>query len=72
MSSSSSQAADDSKCKVLVVGNCEGKFAQVLARFESVNKSHGPFDLMVCLGSPFTVANEALAKEYMEGRKEGT
>lgn len=59
-------------CKVLVIGNCEGKFSQVLTRSEAVNKSHGPFDLMVCLGSPFTAANEDLAKDYLNGKKEST
>ena len=40
--------------KVLLSGDPEGKLGALFKRVAAVNKSNGPFDMLLCVGSFFT------------------
>lgn len=39
--------------KVLLSGDPEGKLGALFKRVAAVNKSNGPFDMLICVGSFF-------------------
>ena len=39
--------------KVLISGDAKGNFKSLFSRVGAVNKSNGPFDLLLCTGSFF-------------------
>ena len=43
---------------------------QMLARAEAVNKSHGPFDVLLCLDCPVDLQSQDLLTDYVDGKKE--
>ncbi|XP_039448083.1 CWF19-like protein 1 homolog [Culex pipiens pallens] len=60
----------DSKQKILIVGDVNGKFSAFFARIENVNKKTGPFDLVLCVGSFFGPCPElTVLEEFKAGRK---
>ncbi|KAF5308205.1 hypothetical protein FQR65_LT06385 [Abscondita terminalis] len=48
----------DSKSKILICGDVEGKFNALFNRVDAVNKKAGPFDLLLCVGNFFGVNNK--------------
>ncbi|GAM25923.1 hypothetical protein SAMD00019534_090980 [Acytostelium subglobosum LB1] len=46
--------------KVLVVGDVSGAFTQLFKRVAAVNKSNGPFHMMLCVGAFFTPYSTSL------------
>lgn len=54
------------KVKVLVCGDVEGKFQKLFSRVENISKGHGPFDLLLCVGSFFGDTDEGL-EPYRNG-----
>eukprot|EP00730_Choanoeca_flexa_P008867 TRINITY_DN12551_c0_g8_i2.p1 TRINITY_DN12551_c0_g8~~TRINITY_DN12551_c0_g8_i2.p1 ORF type:complete len:524 (+),score=105.98 TRINITY_DN12551_c0_g8_i2:2-1573(+) len=59
-------------CKVLVVGDVDGKVKQLLKKVTNVNKKAGPFDLVLCTGSFFAPDGSADATwtSCMKGESE--
>lgn len=55
-----------SKPKVLVCGGVEGKFKTLFSRVENINKGHGGFDLLLCVGKFFGDTDEGL-EPYRNG-----
>jgi hypothetical protein len=51
----------------LVCGDVEGKFKTLFSRVENINKGHGPFDLLFCVGNFFGAKDE-----YLEPYRNGT
>lgn len=59
----------DSKQKILIVGDVNGKFKSFFARLENVNKKTGPFDLAICVGNFFGPSPEInILNEYKNNR----
>lgn len=54
------------KPKVLVCGDVEGKFKTLFSRVENINKGHGGFDLLLCVGKFFGDTDEGL-EPYRNG-----
>jgi hypothetical protein len=50
----------------LVCGDVEGKFQTLFSRVENINKGHGPFDLLLCVGKFFGDTDEGL-EPYRNG-----
>jgi hypothetical protein len=44
----------------LVCGDVEGKFKTLFSRVNNINKEHGPFDLLFCVGKFFGATDEDL------------
>lgn len=43
----------DSKQKVSICGDVNGRFKSLFSKFEAINKKSGPFDFMFCVGNLF-------------------
>ena len=46
--------------KVLLSGDVNGKWNALFKRVAAVNKSNGPFDVLLCTGRTFADAGEAI------------
>jgi hypothetical protein len=53
-----------------VSGDVEGKFKTLFSRVENINKGHGPFDLLLCVGKFFGTTDEGL-EPYRNGTLTG-
>lgn len=54
----------------LVCGGVEGKFKTLFSRVENINKGHGGFDLLLCVGKFFGDTDEGL-EPYRNGTLTG-
>ncbi|XP_021938616.1 CWF19-like protein 1 [Zootermopsis nevadensis] len=54
------------KPKILICGDVEGKFKTLFSRVDNINKGHGPFDLLFCVGKFFGATDEGL-EPYRNG-----
>jgi len=53
--------------KILVCGDVGGSYQQLFKRIETINKSSGPFDMLLCVGSffePFTPTSQSVSIEF--------
>ena len=48
--------------KVLFSGTVNGKFKQLYKRMAAVNKSNGPFDVLLCIGNPLPEAGKSRSR----------
>ncbi|KAK9811513.1 hypothetical protein WJX72_005124 [[Myrmecia] bisecta] len=60
--------------KVLLSGPCHGKLSALFKRVAAVNKSNGPFDVLLCSGQFFAAGDEADQEDtelqaYLDGSK---
>jgi hypothetical protein len=55
----------------LVCGDVEGKFQMLFSRVENINKGHGLFDLLLCVGNFFGDTDEGL-EPYRNGTLTGS
>jgi hypothetical protein len=53
-----------------VCGDVEGKFKTLFSRVENINKGHGPFDLLLCVGKFFGTSDVDL-EPYRNGTLTG-
>lgn len=58
--------------RILLSGDVNGRLSQLFKRVNSVNKSAGPFDALLCVGQFFPDSPELLEEftDYIEGRRE--
>uniref|UniRef100_A0A7N0UTD5 C3H1-type domain-containing protein n=1 Tax=Kalanchoe fedtschenkoi TaxID=63787 RepID=A0A7N0UTD5_KALFE len=58
--------------RILLCGDVLGRLDQLYKRFAAVNKSAGPFDVLLCVGQFFPQSSEQLDQfmNYVEGRVE--
>lgn len=54
----------------LICGDVEGKFKTLFSRVDNINKGHGPFDLLFCVGKFFGATDEGL-EPYRNGSLTG-
>ncbi|VDK44991.1 unnamed protein product [Anisakis simplex] len=55
--------------KVLVSGDVNGRFEQLIKRVTNVNRKNGPFDVLICVGE-FFGANEERNEDVVSGKVE--
>ncbi|XP_052199797.1 zinc finger CCCH domain-containing protein 64 isoform X2 [Diospyros lotus] len=58
--------------RILLCGDAVGRLNQLFKRVSSVNKSAGPFDVLLCVGQFFPEAPDQLGElmDYVEGRSQ--
>uniref|UniRef100_A0AC35UGY1 CWF19-like protein 1 homolog n=1 Tax=Rhabditophanes sp. KR3021 TaxID=114890 RepID=A0AC35UGY1_9BILA len=52
-------------CRVLVVGNVEGKFDELIKKVNAVDKKAGPFELLFCVGEFFSKDDHEANKKLL-------
>ena len=52
--------------KILLSGDVNGKWNALFKRVSAVNKSNGPFDLLLCTGRTFPDAGKSLPQPPQE------
>jgi hypothetical protein len=57
--------------KILVSGDVAGRHQSVFAKVAALNKSHGPFDALFCVGDFFGATHDEL-QPYLSSAEEGT
>ncbi|XP_071054059.1 CWF19-like protein 1 [Onthophagus taurus] len=58
----------ESKIKIILCGDVEGKFNTFFNKIENINKKSGPFDLVLCVGNFFGINNKEF-DDYKKGIK---